>query len=507
VSRLQRSTGFDAALIAVSSVVVLGSIMSILDTTIVNVAINSLAADFHTSLSTIQWVTTGYMLALATVIPLSGWAADRFGTKRLYITSIVLFLAGSALAGAAWSPQSLIGFRVLQGLGGGMLMPAGMTILTRAAGPERVGSVMSVVGVPMLMGPIIGPIVGGWLVDDFSWRWIFYVNLPIGAVALPLAMRLLPTDRPQPHERLDALGLALLSPGLAALVYGLAETASAGGIDSARVALSVGAGVVLIGGFIAHSLRSRHPLIDLRLFREGSVSASALTTFLFGTAFFGAMLLLPLYFQIVRGESPLDTGLLLAPQGVGAALAMPPAGRITDRSGAGHVVLGGLVLLLLGLLAYTQVGADTSLWWLGLALFVMGLGTGSTMMPAMSSAYRTLEKAAVARATTALNIIMRVGGSLGTALFAVVLQSQISDRVPSTHGSGLDAAGRAVAEGGGDVAAELAGAFGHTFWWVLAVGALAFLPALALPRSAPPSAGQSGDEARGEAPAEPAGIA
>src|SRR4051812_12864881 len=175
---------FDRTLISASIVVILGAFMTILDTTIVNVAIDKLSRDFHTSLETIQWVSTGYMLALATVIPLTGWAADRFGTKRLYMISIGLFLAGSALSGMAWSAESLIAFRVLQGLGGGMIMPAGMTILTKAAGPQRVGRVMSVVGVPMLMGPIIGPILGGWLVDDVSWRWIFYVNIPVGALAL-----------------------------------------------------------------------------------------------------------------------------------------------------------------------------------------------------------------------------------------------------------------------------------------------------------------------------------
>src|SRR5690349_5795923 len=219
----------DRKLLAVAGVVVLGAVMSILDTTVVNVAINTLARDFDTSLSTIQWVVTGYTLALATVIPLTGWGADRFGTKRLYMISIALFIMGSALSGLAWSAETLIAFRILQGLGGGMLMPAGMTILTRAAGVDRVGRVMAVIGIPMLLGPIFGPILGGWLVDDFSWRWIFFINLPIGAVAFVLALRILPKDEPHAAERFDVLGLALLSPGLALAIYGLAESASEGG--------------------------------------------------------------------------------------------------------------------------------------------------------------------------------------------------------------------------------------------------------------------------------------
>src|SRR5919112_4947051 len=192
------SRGLDRGLLTVAIVVVLGAIMSILDTTVVNVAISHLTTDFDTSLETIQWIVTGYTLALATVIPLTGWAADRFGTKRLYMLSLGLFLAGSILSGSAWSAESLIGFRVLQGLGGGMLMPAGMTILTRAAGPQRVGRVMGVIGIPMLMGPILGPIIGGFLVDNASWRWIFLINVPIGAFALALAFRVLPRDTPQP---------------------------------------------------------------------------------------------------------------------------------------------------------------------------------------------------------------------------------------------------------------------------------------------------------------------
>jgi EmrB/QacA subfamily drug resistance transporter len=226
--------GLDRGLMLVASVVVLGAIMSILDVTVVNVAINTLANDFDTSLSTIQWVATGYTLALATVIPLTGWAAERFGTKRLYMTSITLFVTGSVLSGCAWSAESLIFFRVLQGLGGGLLMPAGMTILTQAAGPQRVGRVMAIMGVPMLLGPIVGPILGGWLVDSFSWRWIFFINVPIAIAALTATVRVLPKDVSRPGTRLDWLGLCLLSPGLALLIYGLAQSSSSGGFGRSR---------------------------------------------------------------------------------------------------------------------------------------------------------------------------------------------------------------------------------------------------------------------------------
>src|SRR3954454_16289107 len=271
----EASEGLDRRLLMIASVVVLGAIMSILDTTVVNVAINTLSRDFNTDLATIQWIVTGYTLALATVIPLTGWAADRFGTKRLYMLSIGLFLAGSALSGAAWSAGSLIAFRVLQGLGGGMLMPAGMTILTRAAGPQRVGRVMAIIGVPMLLGPILGPILGGWLVDDISWRWIFFINLPIGIAALTLATRVLPRDTPAPAERFDTLGLFLLCPGLALVIYGLAQATAAGGVGAPAVWRTALAGFPLLGPFVWHGLRTPYALIDLRLFKNRTFSASS----------------------------------------------------------------------------------------------------------------------------------------------------------------------------------------------------------------------------------------
>ncbi|HMJ32961.1 MAG TPA: DHA2 family efflux MFS transporter permease subunit [Baekduia sp.] len=484
---------FDRALISISAVVVLGTFMSILDTTIVNVAINTLSKDFNTSLATIQWVSTGYMLALATVIPLTGWAADRFGTKRLYMISIGLFLAGSALSGLAWSAESLIGFRILQGLGGGMIMPAGMTILSQAAGPQRMGRVMGIVGVPMLMGPIIGPILGGWLVDDISWRWIFYVNIPIGAVALVAASKLLPRDAPAAHQRLDWLGLLLLSPGLAAFVYGLAETSSSGGIGAPQAFVPMVAGALLIATFIFHAARHAWPLIDVKLFRNRTMSAASTTTFAFAAAMFGAMFMLPLYYQVVRGQSALDAGLLLAPQGVGAALMMPVAGKLTDDIGPGKVVLGGLGLLLLGMLGFTQVGAHTSFWFLGSSQFLMGLGMGATMMPAMSAAYQTLQHDQLARATTALNIIQRVGGSIGTATLSVVLTHQLSSRLPGGSEGGLAAAQSVPAAARDRVAPDIAEAFGHTFWWSAAIIALAVIPALLLPRHKPaaPEAGEA----------------
>jgi EmrB/QacA subfamily drug resistance transporter len=475
----------DRGLLLVASVVVLGAVMSILDTTVVNVAVSTLARDFATPLATIQWVATGYTLALATVIPLTGWAADRFGTKRLYITSILLFVAGSVLSGVAWSAGSLIAFRVLQGLGGGMLMPAGMTILTQAAGAHRVGRVMAIIGVPMMLGPILGPVLGGWLVDDFSWRWIFYINVPIGAAALFLALRVLPRDVPDAGHRLDWLGLVLLSPGLAALIYGLAETNGSGGFGATKVVLPGVVGVVMLALFVRHALRTPDALIDLRLFKNKTFSAASVTLVLMIVAVFGGMLLLPLYLQVVRGESALDTGLLLIPQGIGAMVAMPIAGRLTDVTGVGRIVPVGLFIVGLSFLGLTQLEADTSYWLLGVDLFVMGVGMGATMMPTFSGAMQTLRRAAVSRASTTLNINQQVGASIGTAVLSVLLAHQLASRLPA-GGSGGSIGGTLPPAVRERVAPLMADAFGATFWWALALVAVAFVvAAVLLPKSKP----------------------
>jgi EmrB/QacA subfamily drug resistance transporter len=463
----------------VAVVTVVGAIMSILDTTIVNVALESLARDLNAPLSTIQWVATGYLLALATVIPLTGWAAERFGPRTVWMTAVAGFVATSALCAAAWSAESLIAFRVLQGLAGGMIMPIGMITLAQAAGPQRVGRVMSVVGVPMLLGPVFGPVIGGLIVTHLSWRWIFLVNLPIGIVGLALAARLLPHGRAQGRlegpGRLDWRGLLLLSPGLGLVVFGLSEVATHGAVTVERLAPVV-FGLALVAGFVVHAWRTPAPLVDVRLFAGRGFAAAGATVFLVGGALFGALLLLPLYFQIARGQSPLQAGLLMAPQGLGAALGMNRAGRLTDRIGGGPVVIGGLLVLMAGTLPFTQVGPDTPFWLLEAGLVVRGVGLGFTMMPAMAAAYATLERSEVPRATPMLNVVQRVGGSLGTAILAVVLQRQLTAQLGAVA-SGPPRAGAQVPP------APVATAFAHTYWWAMAMTVVAMVPAVVLARA------------------------
>jgi EmrB/QacA subfamily drug resistance transporter len=471
----------DPALLKLAGIVLVGAVAVQLDATIVNVAIDTLGRDLHASLSTIQWVSTGYLLALAMVIPLTGWAVDRFGSKRMWMISLALFLGGSVLCASAWSAGSLVAFRVVQGIGGGLLLPLLQTILAQAAGPQRLGRLIAAIAVPALVAPIVGPVIGGLILDSLSWRWIFLVNVPVCAIALLLAWRYMPDPRAGGDHPLDWLGLALLSPGLAAIVYGFSEAGTRGGFGGGRVIAPLTIGAVLVAAFAVHSLRTRiQPLIDLRLFRQRSFTASASLMFLAGLSIFGAMLLLPLYYQQARGQSALDAGLLLAPQGVGLMVALPIVGRLTDRIGPRPIVLAGMALATLGTIPYTQVGPDTSELALGAALVIRGAGLGALFVPATTAAYHGLRNEAIPRATSAVRIFQQVGGSFGTALLAVILQHQ--------------AAGQAAAGPAG-----LATAFGYTFWWAVGFTALAFIPALLLPAARPQPASRA--DAAAEAPA------
>ncbi|MEV5966100.1 DHA2 family efflux MFS transporter permease subunit [Kribbella sp. NPDC051952] len=500
----------DAAVLKIAGVVVLGAIMSILDITVVNVALPTFQDEFGTpespiAYSHVAWTVTAYTLALATVIPLTGWAANRFGTKRLYMAAIFLFTAGSALCATASSIDMLIGFRVLQGLGGGMLMPLGMTIMTQAAGPRRMGRLMAILGVPMLLGPILGPILGGWLIQVASWHWIFLINVPLGAIALVYAWFALEKDHTEPSESFDLLGVVLMSPGLALFLFGISSLPAEGGdFGAPRVWVSILIGVLLMASFVWHSFRPEHPLLDLRLFSNRNLTVSIITMFLFAAAFFGGLLLVPTYFQQIRGESTLHAGLLVAPQGLGAMVTMPIAGRLVDKIPVGRIVPFGLGLIVIGMFGLTQITATTPYGWLIAMLVVMGFGMGGTMMPLFTTALRTLSGAQVARGSTLLNITQQIASSVGVATMSVILTNQLNNSpiIPGTEkipgfGGGLRETQAAIVSNTRpenlaqlhlDPAAiarglvDAATSFSHTYWVAWALVCLTLVPALMLPR-------------------------
>ncbi|WP_433375463.1 MDR family MFS transporter [Actinoplanes sp. CA-142083] len=431
------TTKFDPALRNTSVVVALGAIMTLIDSTIVNVAVHVLGRDLGAPLATIQWVLTGYLLALAMTVPVTGWAILRYGAQPVWLTALSLFLAGSVLCGAAWSAGSLIAFRVIQGVGGGLLVPAAQTMLARQAGPQRMARAMAVVSIPAMLAPALGPVFGGLLLDHLSWRWMFLINVPICAVALLAAVRLLPPETGE-RERtdLDLLGLALLSPAVALLIYGRVE------------------GVVLLAAFVVHALRRRErALIDLRLFTDRPLTTAVVVLFCYSLAMSGVLLLIPLYAQVVGGRDVLGAGLLVAPLGAGAIVTMALAGRLADRFGSRRPAVAGIALVLAGMLPWTRVDAGTGWPVLVAAAFVMGLGHGAVTPAVLASAYPSLPKPAIPHATVASTILIRIGSTLGAALLATVLQSSLRRVVPAT-------------------------AFAHSFGWALGITAVALLPAL-----------------------------
>jgi EmrB/QacA subfamily drug resistance transporter len=462
VSATAGSDRIDAYVWRISAVVIIGSIMSILDTTIVNVALDTLGHELHARIAEIQWVVTGYLLSLAAVIPITGWAARRFGAKRVYLVSLVLFTAGSALCGLATSSTELIGFRVLQGVGGGMILPIGQLMMAEAAGPKRMGRVMSIVAVPAMLAPILGPTIGGLIIDNASWRWIFYVNVPIGALAVIAALRILPNTRSEGSSRLDYRGLVLMATGLPLVTYGLAEIGVTGGFSSLKVIIPIVAGVVLVAAFVRHALHTSNPLLDLRLYRRPTFSSASIAMFCLGAALFGGMILLPLYWQGIRHESVVDTGLLTAPQGLGMALIMPLAGKLTDRMGGGPLALFGVIVTTVATIPFGLIGAHTSILGLSVAMFVRGMGIGFAFMPAMAAAFASLKHSELSDATPQLNVLQRVGGSIGTAVLAVVLQ-------------------RALV--GANTLGAQASAYGTAFWFSAGLTALAIVPCIILMRT------------------------
>jgi EmrB/QacA subfamily drug resistance transporter len=451
-------TGLTPELLRLSGVLLVGAIAAILDTTIVAVAIDRLGEELGTTISTIQWVATGYLLALTVAIPLTGWAMDRFGGRRMWLLSLTGFLGGSVLCGLAWSAESLIVFRVVQGLGGGMLLPLMQSILAQAAGPKRIGRAMGIVAIPAQLGPILGPVVGGLILDGASWRWIFFVNVPVCLVALALAWRWMPDTRGEGRSsRLDFAGLALLSPALAAIVYGFSQAGDAGGFGASSVLVPLALGAVLLIAFAVHALRTAAPIIDVRLLRVPSFAASSGLMFALGGSLFGAMFLLPLFEQVARHRSALEAGLLLAPQGAGTMVSIVIASRLADRVAPRGIVLVGILLATVATIPYALVGTGTSEVLLGVALFARGAGLGLALVPTMSACYADISREAIPRATASIRIIQQIGGSLGTAVLAVILQDALA--------------------GGGDPTA----AFGSTFWWTIGLAGLALIPALWLP--------------------------
>lgn len=415
----KRATKLDPAALRVIAVVLLGPFMSQMDSTVVNVSLSAIRDDLHSSTESAQWIVSGYLLALALMLPLNGWLVDRLGAKRLYIGCFTLFTAASMACGVARSMPVLVGARVLQGMAGGLLAPLTQLMMARVAG-KQMARALGYAVVPVLVAPILGPVIAGAILKHASWPWLFYVNLPVGVLAITLAARLLPADARSAERRpFDFTGFLLISPGLVALLYGLEQAARGHAFGLAAFA----AGGALLVGFILHARRARSAaLIDLGLFKSRLFANAAVTQFLSNGMLYANQFLVPLYLITGAGLSPERVGWLLAPAGVAMVFVYPTMGFVTDRFGCRAVVTSGVLLTVLGTLPFlwmTQRGLTTAGVEIGLVL--RAAGQGAIGIPTISAAYASVPREKLSAATTAVNIVQRLGGPMATIAIAMTV--------------------------------------------------------------------------------------
>lgn len=411
--------------------IIVGMIMVILDSTVVNVAIPNLVQYFETDLKTIQWTVTGYTLALSAVIPLAGWLTDRFGAKRVFLFTIAMFTLGSVLCSIAQSPEQLIIYRIIQGLGGGMVAPIGMAMVFRLAPPERRGSIMGMLGIPMLLAPALGPVLSGWFIESLSWHWIFLINLPIGIAAFILCIKFLPdTDRGR-TPALDLLGMILAPIAFSMLAYGVSEGGTSWTSATTLTGVIVG-GVALIL-FIIVELRHQNPLLELRVFKSSDFSRGIILAWVSQVALFGAMILIPLYLQQIKGYTALETGLILLPQALASGVGMPLGGRLFDKIGARPLAFVGLGIISGALFILSSITAETGLGLIITALVMMGLGMGLSMMPLNTHVLNAAPRKLVGRVTPLTAAAQQVVVSFAVAGLTGFLTSRIADNTTSTE--------------------------------------------------------------------------
>jgi len=401
----------------ICSVVLLAPLMTQLDSTIVNVSLSAMRQDLQASITGAQWIIGGYLLALALTLPLNAWLVERLGAKRLYLWCFSAFTLASLLCGAATSLSQLVASRILQGAAGGLLAPMTQMMIARIAG-RHMARVMGYTAVPILLGPILGPSVAGLVLEYADWPWLFYINLPIGILAVALAARLLPADEPSTERSaFDFVGFLLLSPALSLLLYGL-DNASLPTGDVAIVA-----GLVLLTGFVWHGTRKKQAaLINLQLFKVRIFTIAATTQFLANAAVFSGQFLIPLFLIVGCGFSPIKTGLILMSTGLGMMSAYPSMGYLVERFGCRRVAMTGALLNVLGTLALlwmTVAGFSAGLMFV--CLVIRGAGHGSIGVPSISAAYASVPGKMLGQAATAANIIQRLGGPIGTTLLAMIV--------------------------------------------------------------------------------------
>lgn len=409
-----------------AAVVVFGAVMGMLDTSLVNIGLHTIGADLGASLATVQWVASGYLLALGVSLTICGWLSRRVGVGRLWMGALVAFTLTSVACAFAPTAGWLIATRILQGLAAGLMIPAGQTILGQAAGPQRMGRVMGVVGIAVVGAPAIGPTIGGLILAHWSWEWLFLINIPFGLVGLALGLRYLPRGGGVPVQPLDLISLVLAGGGVSAVVYGLSEVGTAGSVTALSVWLPVVLGVLGLAGFLLRSLRRDKPLLDIHLFRNRVFAAANAASFFAGSAMFGVMVLLPLYFQVLHGAGLVRTGVDLFAFGLGGIIMLPLGGRLTDRFGGGAVAVIGNLAIAAAIAPLALLPVDANGLLIQFLLFAAGLATAVGGMPLVSAAYAAVRHDQLPDAAAFVNILQRVGGAVGVAVVAVILSRATS---------------------------------------------------------------------------------
>jgi EmrB/QacA subfamily drug resistance transporter len=435
----------------VGAVFVAGMFVNLLDTTIVNVALPSLADEFEVSTASIEWVVVGYLLSLAAFIPASGWIGDRFGTKRTFLTALAVFTTASALCGAAQSLEQLVAFRVLQGAGGGMLTPVGTAMLFRAFPPSQRAKASRILIIPTVAAPALGPIVGGFLVDELSWRWIFLVNLPIGIGAFAFGAIFLREHREPRAGGFDVAGFVLSGGGLALFLFALGQGPRSGW-GSPEVLVAGGASLASFALLVFVELRSRYPMLQLRLLRNRLFRATNVAALFGYGGFIGFLFVMPLYLQEARGLSAFDSGLTTFPEAIGVLVSSQIAARLYLHVGPRRLMVGGLLAVALLVSSFTQVGLTTDLWLLRGLMFAAGAAMAFVFMPLQAATFATISPADTGQASAIFSTQRQVAAAVGVALLATVLAARLPDapvspqqRVDALHGVFLVAALLALA--------------------------------------------------------------
>lgn len=416
--------------------IALGAIAPMLDSTMVNIAIDQLTKTFQTDLAMIQWAITGYVLAMAMAVPIAGWLMNHFNGKKIFIGAVILFGITSILAGISWSVTSFIVFRLLQGFSAGIITPLMSTLLVKTAGPENVGRVMAIVSTPMIFGPILGPVLGGFIVQAASWRWIFFINVFIILIAAPLMAKTLPNFEPfNRKSKLDIFGIADLSIMSAALIYGISKAADHATFKNSESLLWTGIGIICLVVYIFYDRFKKHAtVLPLTIFSHRSFKASSIGLFFANIAIMGPMLILPLFFQNFRHFSAMEAAIAMIPQGVGMLITRPLIGKMIDKLGAKYVVIVSLILSLIGTIPLVFVTNTTSMVWIALILFIRGTSFGGINLPLTSDAYTGLEDEELPDAGVGINIIENLGSSFGSAMIATVVATVLQGAQPTiTH--------------------------------------------------------------------------